>query len=375
VQQYSVDFQRELPGNQAISISYVGARGDHLSLGGTSDTGVNINQLDPKYMALGSALTQQVANPFFGNRNAGPFANSATIARQQLLRPFPQFGNVFAGHVTEGKNSYNAAVIEWSRRTTHGFGGRVSYTYSNLKDNQVGESNFYSAGGTNPLNNYNYIASMPACTTTNFAACYNPNADYGTSLLDVPHRVIIAPVVELPFGRGKKYGANSGLVEWIAGGWTLSAAINLQSGFPLGVTQADNTGLLGGVQRPNVVSGVDLGTPGSFEDRLASADHPTATWLNTAAFTAAPAFSFGNAPRTITDVRSPAQYNVDGVFIKNFRFGTKTAQLKIEELNLLNRVNVRALAGRNTFGNSNFGTIGAQGGFMRITQIMFRFSF
>ncbi len=375
VQQYSVDIQRELPGNQAITVSYLGARGDHLGLGGSNDIPVNINQLDPKYLSLGAALNQQVPNPFFGNPNAGPLAASATVSRAQLLRPYPQFVNINAYHVTEGKNLYNAAVIEWTKRTVHGFGGRISYTYSHLKDNQIGETNFYAAGGTNPLNNYNYIASMPACTTTNFAACYNPDADYGTSLLDVPHRVIIAPVVELPFGKGKKWGSDSALAEWIAGGWTLSAAINLQSGFPLSVQQADNTGLLGGVQRPNVVPGVDRSTSGSFEDRLASADHPTATWLNPAAFAAAPAFTFGNAPRTITDVRSPNQYNVDGVFIKDFRFGSKSAQIKVEMLNLLNRVNVRALAARNTFGNANFGTIGAQAGFMRITQLMFRFSF
>jgi hypothetical protein len=374
VQQYSVDFQRELSGNQSILISYVGARGDKLGLGGSNDTAVNINQLDPKYLALGAALNQTVANPFFGNPNAGGYATQATLSRAQLLRPYPQFGNISAG-MLEGKNRYNAGVIEWSKRMSHGIGGRVSYTYSNLKDNQIGESNFYSAGGTNPFNNYNYIASMPACTTTNFAACYNPDADYGTSLLDVPHRVIIAPMAELPFGKGKKFGANNSVVDWIAGGWTLVAAINIQSGFPLSVVQADNTGLLGNVQRPNIVSGVALGTPGSFEDRLASADHPTATWINTAAFTAAPAFTFGNAPRTITDERSPGQFNVDGVFSKKFRFGTKSAEVKIELLNMLNRVNVRALVSRNTIGNANFGTIGAQAGFMRITQLMFRFSF
>ena len=375
VQQYSVDFQRELSPNSSITISYVGARGDHLGLGGTSDTGVNINQLDPKYLALGSALNTQLPNPFFGNANAGPFANSATLSRAQLLRPFPQFGNVVANHVTEGKNRYNAVVAEYSKRATNGWGGRFSYTYSVLKDNQLGEGNFYSGGGVNPLNNYNYISSMPACTTTNFAACYNPDADYGYGLLDVPHRVILAPIVELPFGRNKKYGSNSSMAEWIAGGWVLSAAFNIQSGFPLSFNTADNTGLLLGSssQRPNVVSGVSLTTPGSFEDRLASADHPTATWTNPAAFALAPAFTFGNAPRTITSERSPIQANLDGVFIKNIRFGTKTAQVKIEMLNLLNRVNVRA--NRNTFGNSNFGQIGVQAGFMRITQVMFRYSF
>ncbi len=371
-----MDFQRELPGNQSITVSYTGARGDHLGLGGSNDAAININQLDPKYQALGSALTQQVPNPFFGVAAAGPFSTSATLSRAQLLRPYPQFGNINAGRILEGKNQYHAAVIEWSKRMAHGLGGRASYTYSNLKDNQFGEGNFYSAGGTtNPLNNYNYISSMPACTTTNFAACYNPDADWGTSLLDVPHRVILAPMVELPFGRGKKWGGNSNAAEWIAGGWTVVAAINIQSGFPIAVVQADNTGLLGGTQRPNFVSGVALGTTGSYEDRLASADHPTATWINTAAFTVAPANTFGNAPRTMTDARSPGQFNVDGVFSKNFRFGSRSAGIKVEMLNLLNRVNVRSLNGRNTIGNANFGTTGAQAGFQRITQIMFRFSF
>ena len=242
----------------------------------------------------------------------------------------------------------------------------MSYTYSVLKDNLIGQTNFYAAGGFNPLNSYNYIPG---------SAYYNPDADYGYSILDVPHRVIIAPSFELPFGRGKKFGADSSLAEWVAGGWQLTAAINLQSGFPLEVQQSDNTGTFSSVQRPNLVPGVDLATPGDYAGRLASADHPTATWINPAAFTLAAPFTYGNAPRTITDLRTPPQYNVDGVFIKNLRFGTKTAQVKIEMLNLFNRVNVRALQGRNTFGNSNFGQTATQAGFMRITQVMFRYSF
>jgi len=374
VQQYSADFQRELPHNMAFTVSYVGSRGDNLALGGSNDAAVNINQLDPKYMALGSALTATVPNPFFGNASAGAFGTSPTISRQQLLRPFPQFGNILARHVLEGKSRYNAAVFEWSKRMSHGIGGRISYTYSVLKDNQVAEGNFYSAGGFNPINNYNYIPTAPACTGNNFAACYNPDADYTYSINDVPHRLILAPMVELPFGPNHAW-AKSGPAEWILGGWIVSAAINLQSGFPLEVQQSDNTGTLSGVQRPNL-SGAALATPGSFEDRLETAINPTAAWLSAAAFTAAPAFTFGNAPRTLTDLRSPGQANVDTSFIKSFRAGgSKSAQLKIEILNLTNRPNVRALQGRNTFGNSNFGRIGIQGGFMRITQIMFRFNF
>lgn len=369
VQQYSFDLQRELGHNQSITLSYIGSKGDHLSLGGSNDAAININQLDPKYMALGNALNDSLPNPFFGNSAAGPLATQATLSRRQLLRPFPQFLDINARHVLEGKSQYDAMVVEYSKRATGIFGGRISYTYSRLMDNQVAEGNFYSAGGLNPMNNYNYLAYMPACTTTNNAACYNPDADWAVSLLDVPHRVIVAPVINVPFKSANRF-ANA-----IIGDWVVTGAINLQAGFPISVQQSDNTGTFSGVQRPNLVPGVDLATSGSYADRLASADHASATYVNPAAFTTAANFTYGNAPRTITDIRTPGQYNVDASFIKNFRFGTKTAQFKVETLNLLNRVNVRTLNGRNTVGTANFGQTNTQAGFMRIIQLSARFSF
>ncbi|HYR42953.1 MAG TPA: TonB-dependent receptor [Terriglobia bacterium] len=379
VQQYSVDVQRQLPDNMAISISYVGARSEHVGLGGSIDTGVNINQVDPKYLSLGSTLAQQVANPFFGRPElaGSSLGSSATLSRNQLLRPYPQFLDINARQVTEGISRYNAAVIEWTKRLTHGWGGRISYTYSVLKDNQVGEDNFYSRQlPGRPLNNYNYIASMPRCAAgAQFtSACYDPRAEYGHGMLDVPHRVIIAPIVEVPFGQNRKWANTSKAADWVIGGWSVSAIVNLQSGFPLNVQQTDNTGLLGGGQRPNL-SGQSLATPGNYEDRLASADHRTATWISAAGFSLAPANTFGTAPRTITALRSPTQKNVDASFMKIFRVGEgKTAQVKVEMLNLFNRVTVRANTA-NTVGNANFGQIINQAGFMRITQVMFRYSF
>ena len=117
VQQYSLDLQKELAGHMALTVSYIGARGDHLPLGGTNDTALNINQLDPKYMALGARLSDTLPNPFFGNAAAGPLSTQATMTRAQLLRPYPQFLNISARQVSEGMNRYNAGVIEWSRRT------------------------------------------------------------------------------------------------------------------------------------------------------------------------------------------------------------------------------------------------------------------
>ena len=373
VQQYSADLQRELPLNMAISLQYIGARGDHLPLGGTIDTAVNINQLDPKYAALGTAvLSQQVPNPFFGIAAAGPFSTSATLSRAQLLRPFPQFSNISDREVSEGVNRYNAFVVEWSKRPSKGgFGGRASYTYSVLKDNQIGETNFYTNNGNGiPLNNYNYIASMPACTTTNNTACFNPLAEYQIGVLDVPHRVILSPVWQLPSpARG------SGIGNWLAAGWTAAAVVNIQSGFPIGLAQSDNLGLLGNAQRPNLVPGVDLATSGDLASRLASADHPTATWINPAAVTTAAAGTWGTAPRLTTDVRTPRLINTDLSVSKNFALGgAKAAQLKFEVINLLNRVQTNSFSSVSA-GSSTFGQITTQSGFMRLTQVMFRYSF
>ena len=90
VQQYSIELQREVPGQVALSLSYVGARGDNLSYGGSSTAFININTLTPAQMALGSALNNQVKNPFYGIAQAGAFSINPTIAYGQLLRPFPE---------------------------------------------------------------------------------------------------------------------------------------------------------------------------------------------------------------------------------------------------------------------------------------------
>src|SRR5262249_39653415 len=146
------------------------------------------------------------ANPFFGVTGAGAFSTQATLSRGQLLRPFPQYGNINMLQVSEGVNRYNAAVIELSKRGTHGWGGRFSYTDSVLKDHQFGEWKFFTTRNANPMNNYNYDASQPACTSGSAidrynSMCFDPMVDYTYGILDVPHRIIIAPIVNLPFGK------------------------------------------------------------------------------------------------------------------------------------------------------------------------------
>ena len=106
VQQWSADLQRELGGGMALTVTYMGAQAATTCRSAARTTSpVNINQLDPKYLALGAAaLAQQLPNPFFGNPNVpASLSTPATLARARLLQPFPQFSNVNARQVTEGQ--------------------------------------------------------------------------------------------------------------------------------------------------------------------------------------------------------------------------------------------------------------------------------
>jgi len=350
VQQYSVDFQRELPGNMVASIGYQGSRSERLSMGGTSDATVNINQIDPQYQSLGTALQQTVPNPFFGIAELGNLSKSATITRGQLLRPYPQFGNILMHRVNEAKARYNAMVTRWQKRMSNGYSVDVNYTWSRLNDNQWGESNSFSNRQGSAINNYDID-------------------EYGVSLLDVAHRVNFSATFQLPFGEGKKWVNNGGISEALLGGWQVTTTGRYQTGFPVNISQSsNNSGLLGSNQRPNLVDGVDVMTTGSQVDRAING------WINPAAFTAAPAFTFGNVPRTNPNWRGPGQRETSLAIQKQQRFsGNKTLSFRVDILNVFNDPLFNGPV--STFGTSTFGTITSVGGFARSMQFQIRLGF
>jgi hypothetical protein len=79
-------------------------------------------------------------------------------------------------------------------------------------------------------------------------------------------------------------------------------------------------------------------------------------------------------PRTVDDVRTPHRNNWDFVASKDLRFGgNQRAQIRIEVLNVTNTPKVRGPVTQ--VGATTFGQITTQSGFMRLTQIMFRYTF
>lgn len=336
VHRYSVDVQRELPGRVALTMGYVGSRSSSLAIGGTVDAAVNINQLDSQYLALGSALLDQLPNPFFGNPSFGPLSTTTTIARGQLLRPYPQFGNVRAHRVTAARSRYDALVVGGERRHQGGWGARINYTYSVLKDNQSGEGNAFANNPVPLIDNYDL------------------EREFGYSLRDTPHRLNISGTVEHR-------------------GWLVSAVGVYQSGFPFAIIQNNGTNpaaAFGFAQRPNRVPGIE---PILTTDPADSYDSSCACvrWLNPAAWSVAPAFTLGDAPHADANARTPLKTTWDVALSKTFPIARARLMLRAEVFNVFDQaVFFSPLV---LFGNNpGFGQIGRDGGFPRTLQLTAR---
>ncbi|HUQ87760.1 MAG TPA: TonB-dependent receptor [Vicinamibacterales bacterium] len=354
VHMYSFDYMRELAGGMAVGFEYSGATGRDLGLGGSNDGILNINQVP--YTAANLALTaaqlnEQLPNPYLGlTQPAGTSLNttSATLPRRQLLRPFPQFGDILMRQNTQGKSQYHAGILKFEKRVTNGWGGRINYTYSRLKDNQFAESNFFSRASTEAQD------------------ANNIEAEYAVSLLDVPHKLVMSPIVELPFGEGKKW-LQGGVGGAILGNWTLSAIIGFESGFPMALRGQNNLSALGGRTQWVNING-DFATEGSREERIIG------TWLSPTNLVQPTANQLGTGGRTQTEVRTPDRNNVDFVATKSVPIkGSVRGEFRLELLNLMNEVKVRGPIEQ--LGSSTFGQIRVQSAFMRLTQLTFRVTF
>jgi hypothetical protein len=297
-----------------------------------------------------------VPNPFFGVPGTGEFGLTPTIQAGQLLRPFPQFGDVFQYEKTAGgRRQYHAATFVLDKRSTRGLGGRFSYTLSRTKDNQFGEASTFQTRTNLPQNNYDL------------------DAEYGISNFDSPHRIILAPIFTFP-----NSNSSNGAARTLLSGWNASAVVELVSGSPLNAVLSQglsdtNLGLFGGRQRPNLTG--DPNTTGSDDDRVASEDNPNATYFNAGAFTSPGVGRYGSAPRADGDARYQFRKNIDLVLAKNTTFfRTHSGEIRFEILNLTNTAKFRGIDS-NAIDSSSFGRITQQAGFMRIWQLAFRYRF
>lgn len=224
-------------------------------------------------------------------------------------RPYPQYGNISYTDDSATAN-YNALQVLAQKRYSSGMEIALSYTWSKSLDT-VGDG----TGDTSaPPYTYYWRQTM-----------------YGPSSFNVPQRVVLSYVYELPFGAGRKYfNAKSAVSKWVVGGWQLSGIGTFESGRPFTLLISKDQNNTGGssIDRPNVI-GNPYAIPGGQSPN---------EWFNPAAF-ALPAFGTDGDLGRNTLV-GPRYDSLDVSLIKNTRFGeNRNVQLRAEFFNSLNHPN------------------------------------
>lgn len=350
VQQWNFNIQRELAEGFLVDVAYAGSKGTHLVR-----HGLQVNQLPEQFLSLGTALQAQVPNPFFGLITAGPLS-AATVARGQLLRPFPQHTGVSIAGPNIGNSIYHSMQMKVDKRFRRGGSILVGYTVSKL------------ISDTDTLTGW--LESGRGGTTWGAENNNNIRAERAIASFDVPQRLVVSYVLDLPFGKGERFVGNaSGVVDKLVSGWGINGITTLQSGFLIQPATAQNLcNCFGGGGRPNV-TGQSGKLTGSAQSRLNQ-------WFDTSVFTQPPAFTFANASRTTSDIHSHGANNFDFAIFKNTKFGPDerfAIQFRTEFFNLFNRV--RFDYPGQVLGTAQFGVVSAQDNLPRLVQFALRFTF
>ena len=244
-QQTSLDIQRELPGRVLVQVGYTNSVARHL-------------YANAQYNQIPIGVVQ------------------AAKRGTQSMRPFPNYANV--GVFCECQStSYNALLVQAEKRYTKGLLMRAAFTWSKFIDEQ--DDNF---SGLYPQDEY------------------NRRAERGISLANIPTRLVLSGIYDLPFGPGRSF-VQGGVLGSVIGGWELGGIFSVQSGQQVWIRSANNTsGTFSQLMRPNL-----SGSP-----FLQAGQRTLTGWFNTAAFQTPAPLNFGNSPKS-PNIQGPAWYNLD----------------------------------------------------------------
>ncbi|MFQ5737472.1 MAG: TonB-dependent receptor domain-containing protein [Acidobacteriota bacterium] len=331
---WNITLQHEMRGDMAWEVAYVGNKGTHVFAGDGPD--YNFNQ--PIIDGFTDGISSNDRKPFFAGPIrgfGGPFG---------LSQGFRYFGN-------DASNNYNALQAKFDKRFSSGWTLLAHYTLARS----------YNYDGSY------YIWSAPLA--------------YGPANTDRKSVLVLNSLVELPFGRGKRFGSDvSRGLDALIGGWQVNFTTNWSSGLPFSATNRD-CGILRdtGPCRPDRVG--DPGIDGNRNLWFAVGAGPNAPWQIPQPGT------FGTEERN--DLRGPGFFNTDFSIFKNvkmpwFSGEEATWQFRAEFFNLFNHVNLgRPGGGRFNGGacvNCNPAEDGRitglpQGASVRQIQLALRFQF
>jgi hypothetical protein len=303
VYEWSLGLESQLTQNSALDVEYLGNHGIHLD-----DLRRNFNQ---------------------------PMPGTGAV---QPRRPYPDFGVINAMELSDAISSYQALQVEFTRRFSHGLFFLGSYTWSHTLDNNEGDEGFGGGlGNSTPQNN-----NAPL------------SANYGNGYLDVPQRLSLSYVYELPWGKGRAFLDHGGYASAILGDWSISGITTFQSGFPFSALGTDYSGTAAQFT--------------SFPDRVCdgAGSKSLSHWFNTSCFTdanlkdalAAGQPRFGNAGRNV--MHGPGLDMWDFVLFRDFSLWERAKlEIRAETFNLFNQANFGLP--NSTLTSSSYGQITSAG--------------
>ena len=203
---------------------------------------------------------------------------------EQGLRPYNQFGGSSLVAYAASAN-YNSLQLTLERRLTNGLSFLGDYTYAHGLD----DANVLLFG--NGVRNQFLLG---------------PGYDYGGSAVDVRQRFSLNTQYELPFGRGRQFLNQGGIMNEVAGGWATSLVFRVQTGQPVNLFANNNAAGTGNAYPYKVADPFKAGgTPTSTNMVCATKTRTVATWFNPCAFV--------NPPKVIPAVNpKTGQPNVPG---------------------------------------------------------------
>ncbi|MBI3684566.1 MAG: TonB-dependent receptor [Acidobacteria bacterium] len=347
-QQWQLNIQQTVRG-VLVEASYVATVGHGI----TNNALVQVNQLAPDYLRLGSLLTRNIADSaVVAAGYTRPYAGfNGTLA--QSLRAFPQYLGVTTLDAPTGNSTYHALFLKSEKRFSNGLQFLLSYSLSKTLTDVA----FDGGDLSGPQDQF------------------NRRAEKSIANIDIPNRLVISYSYELPFGKGKRW-LSGRAADYVLGGWSIAGIHTYQGGGPLRISNPNNLPIFNGHLRPNRVAGVPISIGrgrGDFQPLNGLTGQQGDLYLNRSAFATPDPFTFGNLGVFLPDVRAFGSRNEDISLVKRFRLRESlSTEFRGDFFNIFNRRNLSSAVTDLT--NPNFGRISGQGA-ARIVQLGWRLDF
>ena len=358
-QQWNLSIEHQFGANFTVTGAYVGNKGTRLPT-----RSLPLNTLNPALLgqygdqlyeefADDSSVISGVSVPYAGW--VGQMSCSPSLA--QALVPYPQYcGALYGLNENAGNSTYHSFQAKAEKRFSAGTFLLASYTLSKL----LGSADHTQSEAT----------SWAGASGT--ISPYERQRNKGLALEDVPQTLSVSLLYELPFGRGKRYLNQGGIVDKLVGGWTMSNLFRASSGTPLYFRSGECN--VPGEFRVGCIPAI-TGHPwaqgkGTFD--------PNRPLFNVDSFEPVSGFEafgyYGRGPR-VSNLRGFGYHNHNFGLVKTTQITERlTFQFRAE---LFNPLNTRYYGGPNTDINSaNFGRITPnQNNFPRQGQLGLRLFF